>query len=243
MKKTTVFLYQFFKDMRNALFYSKPADTRSAFAELIAFRGALEPLLVLVLTRLCVLSAVISDCGMNCHKLCKDQVAFECKKNSKGTNAVDSPTPSSTPVAMGTTEGSDECPFPRPLDESKDWSPESPDMSCSRPQRTHSCTQTEAPQLPPAASDITDPQPALLPAAPPLPSCPSPVRTLRHCAKWENREEDSKPTYECLESDNHRLVKANETLRVKLREAEREVDMLKTLLKRNALHPVEEDSS
>uniref|UniRef100_A0A674NDX5 RAS guanyl releasing protein 1 n=1 Tax=Takifugu rubripes TaxID=31033 RepID=A0A674NDX5_TAKRU len=45
------------------------------------------------------------DCGMNCHKLCKDQVAFECKKNSKGTNAVDSPTPSSTPVAMGTTEG------------------------------------------------------------------------------------------------------------------------------------------
>lgn len=46
-----------------------------------------------------------------------------------------------------------------------------------------------------------------------------------------------------LLQDNHRLVKANETLRVKLREAEREVDMLKTLLKRNALHPVEEDSS
>lgn len=164
--------------------------------------------------------------------------------------------------------GSDECPFPRPLNESKDWSPESPDTSCSRPVRIHSCTQTEAPQLPPAASDITDPQPALLPAAPSLPSCPSPVR---HCAKWENREEDSKPTYECLESvsvappppppshskrnapiiqvscvllqDNHRLVKANETLRVKLKEAEREVDMLKTLLKRHALHPVEEDSS
>lgn len=42
---------------------------------------------------------------MNCHRLCKDQVAFECKKNSKGTNAVDSPTPSSTPVAMGSPEG------------------------------------------------------------------------------------------------------------------------------------------
>lgn len=42
---------------------------------------------------------------MNCHKLCKDQVAFECKKNAKGTNAVDSPTPSSTPVAMGSPEG------------------------------------------------------------------------------------------------------------------------------------------
>lgn len=95
--------------------------------------------------------------------------------------------------------GSDECPFPRPLNDSKDWSPESPDTSCSRPQRIHSCTQTEAPQPIPAASDITDP-PALLPAAPPLPSCPSPVRKERHCAKWENREEDSKPTYECLES-------------------------------------------
>uniref|UniRef100_A0A8C4EAK9 RAS guanyl-releasing protein 1 n=1 Tax=Dicentrarchus labrax TaxID=13489 RepID=A0A8C4EAK9_DICLA len=39
------------------------------------------------------------DCGMNCHKLCKDQVAFECKKNAKVTNAIDSPTPSSTPLA------------------------------------------------------------------------------------------------------------------------------------------------
>lgn len=43
--------------------------------------------------------------------------------------------------------------------------------------------------------------------------------------------------------DNHRLVKTNETLCVKLREAEQEVDMLKSLLKRHALHPLEEDSS
>lgn len=87
-------------------------------------------------------------------------------------------------------------------------------------------------------------------------------------------EEESKPTYESLESvsvsffslltnvtclnapqllyitqifvsfqDNQRLQKANETLRRKLREAEREVEILKTLLKRHALHPVEEDSS
>uniref|UniRef100_I3K206 RAS guanyl-releasing protein 1 n=1 Tax=Oreochromis niloticus TaxID=8128 RepID=I3K206_ORENI len=44
------------------------------------------------------------DCGMNCHKLCKDQVAFECKKNTKVTNATDSPTPSSTPVTTSTSE-------------------------------------------------------------------------------------------------------------------------------------------
>lgn len=43
--------------------------------------------------------------------------------------------------------------------------------------------------------------------------------------------------------DNHRLVKANETLCVKLREAEQQMDMLKLLLKRHTLHPLEEDSS
>lgn len=47
----------------------------------------------------------------------------------------------------------------------------------------------------------------------------------------------------CLSQDNQRLQKANETLRRKLKEAEREVEILKTLLKRHALHPVEEDSS
>lgn len=48
---------------------------------------------------------VCSDCGMNCHKLCKDQVAFECKKNTRSTNTVDSPTPSSTSIASSTSEG------------------------------------------------------------------------------------------------------------------------------------------
>lgn len=48
---------------------------------------------------------------MNCHKLCKDQVAFECKKNTKVTSAMDSPTPSSTPVTMGTSEGGSGCGF------------------------------------------------------------------------------------------------------------------------------------
>ncbi|XP_039994014.1 RAS guanyl-releasing protein 1-like isoform X2 [Xiphias gladius] len=192
------------------------------------------------------------DCGMNCHKLCKDQVAFECKKSTKVANAIDSP----TPVTMGTSEGSEECPFPYPPDDSKDWSPDSPVTSHSRPQTVHSGTQTEGPQLSSAAPEPSRLQPSLLvPAAPTLTSCPSPMpqRKQRHCAKWENRasvvqkpkepEEESKPTYECLESDNQRLQKANETLRRKLKETEREVEILKTLLKRHALHPVEEDSS
>ncbi|KAM9341062.1 RAS guanyl-releasing protein 1-like [Symphorus nematophorus] len=195
------------------------------------------------------------DCGMNCHRLCKDQVAFECKKNPKVTNAIDSPTPSSTPVTAGTSEGSEECPFPYPPADSKDWSPDSPVTSHLRPQRVHSGTQTEGPQLSSAvAPEASCPQPSLLVPTTPTPtSCPSPVpqRKQRHCAKWENRasvvpkepEEESKPTYETLELDNQRLQKANETLRRKLKEAEREVEILKTLLKRHALHPVEEDSS
>nr|XP_020469574.1 RAS guanyl-releasing protein 1 isoform X5 [Monopterus albus] len=185
------------------------------------------------------------DCGMNCHKLCKDQVAFECKKNTKVTSATDSPTPSSTPVTMGNSE-----------DDSKDWSPDSPVTSHSRPRKVHSGTQTEGPQLSSAAPEASRLQPSLLvPAAPILTSCPSPVpqRKKRHCAKWENRasvvqkpkepEEEPKPTYESLESDNERLHKDNETLRRKLKETEREVEILKTLLKRHALHSVEEDSS
>ncbi|XP_060918495.1 RAS guanyl-releasing protein 1-like isoform X2 [Labrus mixtus] len=194
------------------------------------------------------------DCGMNCHRLCKDQVAFECKKNAKMANSTDSPTPSSTPVTAGTLEGSEECIFPYQSDDSKDWSPESPVTSHLGPLRVHSGTQTEEPHLSAAASEATRTQPSLLaPAAPTLTSCPSPVpqRKHRHCAKWENRasvvpkelEEDSKPTYESIETDNQRLQKSNETLRRKLKDAEREVEMLKTLLKRHVLHPVEEDSS
>ncbi|TNN87303.1 RAS guanyl-releasing protein 1 [Liparis tanakae] len=195
------------------------------------------------------------DCGMNCHKLCKEQVAFECKKNAKVTNATDSPTPSSSSVTMGTSEGSEECPFPYPPDDHKDWSPDSP-VTYSRPQKVHSATQTEGLQTPTADQEVSRLQPSLLfPTPPPLTSCPSPVpqRKQRHCAKWENRssveqqlresDEENKPTYESLESDNQRMQNANGTLRRKLKEAEREVEILKTLLKRHALHPVEEDSS
>ncbi|XP_072313608.1 RAS guanyl-releasing protein 1-like isoform X1 [Eucyclogobius newberryi] len=190
------------------------------------------------------------DCGMNCHKLCKDQVAFECKKNSKVASAIDSPTFSSTSVTTGTSEGSEDCPFS--YTEIKYWSPSSPGPPPVCPQKVHSGTQTD---LTPLTSPVHEPA-LLVPAtAPPLSSCPSPVpqRKQRHCAKWENRasmlqktkdsDEDSQSTCETLEVENERLQKANETLRRKLKETEREVDILKTLLKRHALHPVEEDSS
>uniref|UniRef100_A0A3B5LTA1 RAS guanyl-releasing protein 1 n=1 Tax=Xiphophorus couchianus TaxID=32473 RepID=A0A3B5LTA1_9TELE len=158
------------------------------------------------------------DCGMNCHKLCKDQVAFECKKNTRSTNTVDSPTPSSTPIASSTSEGgwlslgSEECPFPYPSDGRRDWSPESPITPNWRPARVHSYTQTEGPQLSSMAPEASRLQSSLLIPVPPiLPSCPSPMplRKQRYCAKWENRAsvlqkpkesvEESKCTYESLE--------------------------------------------
>lgn len=112
--------------------------------------------------------------------------------------------------------GSEEFPFPYQSDDSKDWSPDSPVTSHSRPQRVHSGTQTEGPQLSSASPEPSRAQPSLLiPVTPTLTSCPSPVpqRKQRHCAKWENRasialkepEEDSKPPYESLESVSIRL--------------------------------------
>lgn len=109
-------------------------------------------------------------------------------------------------VTLTHSSGSEDCPFPYLSDDSKDWSPDSPLPSRCRPMKVHSGTQTEGPPPSPVATA----QPSLLvPAAPSLPSCPSPVpqRKQRHCAKWENRasvvhkepEEESKPTYESLE--------------------------------------------
>ncbi|KAJ3613165.1 hypothetical protein NHX12_019417, partial [Muraenolepis orangiensis] len=170
------------------------------------------------------------DCGMNCHKLCKDQVAFECKKNAKAACAGDSPTPSLTPVTAGVTDGSEDSPFSYPPDESRQWSPGTPL------------------QLPPLILRHQRQQGYLAPAPPPrLPPCPSPLpqRKKRSCAKWENRastvrrspeHENQKLTTEELETENKTLQKANETLRWKLRETEREVEALQTLLRRHALH-------
>lgn len=175
------------------------------------------------------------------------------------TSAVDSPTLSLTPLTAANSEGSEECPFPYQSDDSKEWSPDSPLTPRPGPQRVHCGTQTEGLQLGPGTPEPGGTQASLLvsaaaAAAPAMASCcrsPVPQRKQRHCAKWENRasimaketEEDSKSTYESLESDNQRLQKANETLRKKLKEAEREMERLKTMLKRHALHPVEEDSS
>uniref|UniRef100_A0A8C7W5S4 RAS guanyl-releasing protein 1 n=1 Tax=Oncorhynchus mykiss TaxID=8022 RepID=A0A8C7W5S4_ONCMY len=209
------------------------------------------------------------DCGMNCHRLCKDQVAFECKKNAKVSLCG-----GLSYCSLKSRTCSEEGPFPYPSEECRDWSPDSAPPShlrlppkLSMPVGVHCSTQTEgppAPASPPEPSRLQPVQPSLLapvpssllaPVPPSLTPCPSPVpqRKQRAYAKWENRtstvlkprepDEDLKPNYDALETENQKLQKNNETLRKKLRETQREVEILQTLLKRHALHPVVEDSS
>nr|XP_006632562.2 PREDICTED: RAS guanyl-releasing protein 1 isoform X2 [Lepisosteus oculatus] len=217
------------------------------------------------------------DCGMNCHKQCKDQVAFECKKNPKSNTADSSPTSSSTPTALcppevrGYEHGSEEGQFAyhngelnEHADKGKDWEPATSSVSQLRHPReqhtrgVHKSTQTEWPLTPEPTlllpSQLSPSPSQLSPGPSPLTPCPSPVpQRKRAYAKWENRastvqkpkeqDELNKPTYQQLEMEKQNLQKINETLRRKLKEAEREVEILKTLLKRHTLHPVEEDSS
>ncbi|XP_072545832.1 RAS guanyl-releasing protein 1-like [Salminus brasiliensis] len=193
------------------------------------------------------------DCGMNCHKSCKDQVAFECNKNAKTSSNADWSSSSNTtdPTASGGHEISDETQFytsDAPPDGVKLLMPNSAQCTnqlnmASRTLMVHRSTQTEAPLTPSLL------QPTLLSPSPTsLSPCPSPVpQRKRACANKTsitlNPGEDNKSTHEALEKMNQTLLKTNESLRRKLKEAEREMEILKTLLKRHTLRAVEEDSS
>ncbi|KAI5102118.1 ras guanyl-releasing protein 3, partial [Silurus meridionalis] len=184
------------------------------------------------------------DCGMNCHKSCKDQVAFECKKNAKPSNSADWSPHSNTPTRSH--DGSDETRFVYPPDTQIDNSDRNKQFSLNTVPRTmmvHKSTQTEGT---PSSSNV---QLSLLcPSGPPLTPCPSPIpQRKRVCANKTsntlNPAEENKPSYEALEKENRSLQKCNERLQRKLKEAEREVEILKTLLKRHTIRPVEQDSS
>lgn len=118
-------------------------------------------------------------------------------------------------ITVSLPPGSEECPFPYPSDDAREWSPDSPLTPRPGPRRVHCGTQTEAHRLGPATPEPDSPQVSLLVTAaaitvPTMALCPSPLvqRSPRHCAKWENRasimakepKEESKPAYEALES-------------------------------------------
>ncbi|XP_039597377.1 RAS guanyl-releasing protein 1-like isoform X1 [Polypterus senegalus] len=205
------------------------------------------------------------DCGMNCHKQCKDLVAFECKKNTKNNPTENSPTLSSHHPVLCPPEfrtydhGSEEGSFsylngedPEHSDKNRDWDETTSYIKRSCAVSVHKSTQTEG--VPPSEAALLQPN-MLSPCHSPLTPCPSPIPVRKRAyAKWENRastvqkqkEDDDdphKPTYQQLEMDKCTLQKSNETLRRKLKEAEREIEILKTLLRRHTLHPLDPDDS
>ncbi|TSO67475.1 RAS guanyl-releasing protein 1 [Bagarius yarrelli] len=250
------------------------------------------------------------DCGMNCHKSCKDQVAFECKKNAKPSSNADWSPPFNTPdTCMRVNDGSDETRFIYPPDALADSAHHKHFSKITT--IVHIGTQTEE------TSSSSQMQSTLLcPSGPPLTPCPSPIpQRKRICANKSpntvNSAEEIKPSYEALEKmagqylfhgqaksstpgtplypgecgsplhsfppvlmhicskpflekaqskstssemkktmanafnfpENQSLLKSNERLQRKLKESEREVKILKILLKQHALRPAEEDSS
>ncbi|XP_066539995.1 RAS guanyl-releasing protein 1-like [Hoplias malabaricus] len=197
------------------------------------------------------------DCGMNCHKSCKDQVAFECNKNAKASSNADWSPPSNTTdtTAAGCQDFSEGTQFiyasdaqtsnpqQHTLITQSSASHYNPSNETSAILMVHRSTQTELTSSPSLL------QPTLLSPSPTsLSPCPSPVpqrkrATASKCSTNLNPGEDTKSNHESLEKENQTLLKTNESLRRKLKEAEREMEILKVLLKRHTLHPVEEDSS
>ncbi|XP_038263461.1 RAS guanyl-releasing protein 1 isoform X1 [Dermochelys coriacea] len=157
------------------------------------------------------------DCGMNCHKQCKDLIVFECKKRSKSMTADNSPTSAlaSSLCPVGVKEqfhGQEEGPFTFPNGEVAEHNEESKDRTIMlmgvssqkisvrvKPAVLDKSTQTE-PTL--ANSDVPSRQmekehgmPSeniyLQPATPS--PCPSPVLSRKKAyVKWENKDSSQK---------------------------------------------------
>ncbi|XP_062061585.1 RAS guanyl-releasing protein 1 [Lepus europaeus] len=186
------------------------------------------------------------DCGMNCHKQCKDLVVFECKKRAKNPAAPTENSISVGPVSNLCSLGAkdllhapEEGPFSFPNGEVLEHSEESKDRTIMlmgvssqkisvRLKRTvaHKATQTEA--LPWSGSEgpsgpfvLSSPrktaQDTLYVLPSPTSPCPSPVLVRKRAfVKWENKES---------------LIKSKEELR-RLRlptyqELEQEINTLK----------------
>ncbi|KAF4017288.1 hypothetical protein G4228_008729 [Cervus hanglu yarkandensis] len=158
------------------------------------------------------------DCGMNCHKQCKDLVVFECKKQAKNSTA---PTEISTSVgpasnlcslgAKDLLHAPEEGPFTFLNGEAVEHSEDSKDRTIMlmgvssqkisvRLKRTvtHKATQTEAlswlgSEGPSSHFVLSSPrktaQDALYVLPSPTSPCPSPVLVRKRAfVKWENKE-------------------------------------------------------
>uniref|UniRef100_A0A8C8BBM0 RAS guanyl-releasing protein 1 n=1 Tax=Otus sunia TaxID=257818 RepID=A0A8C8BBM0_9STRI len=157
------------------------------------------------------------DCGMNCHKQCKDLVVIECKRRPKTSVADSSPTSAlaSSLCPVGVKEqfhGHEEGPFTFPNGEVVEHNEDSKDRTIMlmgssaqkisvrlKPAVVHKGTQTDPALL---AGDVSRrqtekkehrmPENPYLQAAPPSP-CPSPILGRKKAyVKWENKDSSQK---------------------------------------------------
>ncbi|KAJ6667341.1 hypothetical protein lerEdw1_017319 [Lerista edwardsae] len=150
------------------------------------------------------------DCGMNCHKQCKDLVVFECKRRFKATAVDNSPASAlaSSLCPMGLKEhmhGLEEGGFPFPNGEVAAHSGESKDRTIMvmgelpqkisvrlKPAVEHKGVQTDLALLlddglPRPQRESAMPPDFLQPS--PLSPCPSPVLSRKKAyVKWENKD-------------------------------------------------------
>ncbi|NWX85735.1 GRP1 protein, partial [Nothoprocta ornata] len=188
------------------------------------------------------------DCGMNCHKQCKDLVVIECKRRSK-TSVVES-SPTSAPhltaslCPIGVKEqfhGHEEGPFAFPNGEAVEHSEGSKDRTIMlmgssaqkisvrlKPAVVHKGTQTDPGHAARMPENIY-----LHPAA----QSPflSPVLNRRKAyVKWENKDSSRKmkehhsckPSYQELEQEISILKADNDTLKIQLEQAHKKMESL-----------------
>ncbi|XP_042300308.1 LOW QUALITY PROTEIN: RAS guanyl-releasing protein 1 [Sceloporus undulatus] len=152
------------------------------------------------------------DCGMNCHKQCKDLVVFECKRRPKVMPVDNSPASAlaSSLCPMGLKEhmhGLEEGGFPFPNGEVVEHNEGSKDRTIMlmgvsaqkisvrlKPSIVHKSTQTDLMLIHVEGLSREQREPGILPESTflqptPLSPCPSPVLSRKKAyVKWENKD-------------------------------------------------------
>ncbi|XP_018409707.1 PREDICTED: RAS guanyl-releasing protein 1 [Nanorana parkeri] len=196
------------------------------------------------------------DCGMNCHKQCKELVVFECKKRSKGSTEDSSLSQdnATSDISLASDKGlTNDCPaeedsFPYPNGEDNEHTQVGKDRTIMlmgsssqkisvRLQTTmrHRGTQTE--ERPPSPClQVPSPHRSRTPDGSPSPL----LIRKRAYAKWENKDSVRKVREErrgCkqtqeLEKERSLLKEENTNLRIQLRDAQRKIEALRSELRK-----------
>ncbi|XP_077320879.1 RAS guanyl-releasing protein 1 isoform X2 [Lithobates pipiens] len=195
------------------------------------------------------------DCGMNCHKQCKELVVFECKKRTKSSTedcslSQDAATSDISSASGKESTNAEEDPFPFTNgEEDSEHTEVGKDRTIMlmgssshkislrlQPTMRHRSTQTE--DGPPSPSlQVTSPHKGRTPDGGPSPL----LIRKRAYAKWENkdsvrkaREERraSKQTTQELEKEKSLLKEENTNLKTQLKDAQRKMEALRAELRK-----------